>query len=396
MPLPLVNSRTRFGTVARSLHWLTALLILTAIPLGLYANSLPHDTSDALAAKAQMFSLHKTLGVAAFFVALVRILWALTQPRPVPLHPDRRVETAVADLVHWILYISLLAVPLSGWVHHAATTGFAPILWPFGQNLPLVPKIPAVEHVAATAHWLFTKLLIAAILLHIAGALKHHLIDRDATLRRMISGVVAPGIPQAPRHGAAPMLAALAIYAAGSGLAFALTRAEPEPIETATPAVTTGNWQVTEGTLSLGVRQIGADVQGSFATWSADITFDDTTGMGHVTVFIDIASLTLGSVGDQAKGAEFLDAATHPTATFTAAIRPEGSTFIAEGTLALRGMSQPLAMPFSLTIEGDTALMEGSTSIDRRTFGIGAKYPDEATVGFAADVTVGLTAKRTN
>jgi len=396
MPLPLVNSRTRFGTVARSLHWLTALLILTAIPLGLYANSLPYATSDALAAKAQVFSLHKTLGVAAFFVALVRILWALTQPRPVPLHPDRRVETAVADLVHWILYISLLAVPLSGWVHHAATTGFAPILWPFGQNLPFVPIIPAVEHVAATAHWLFTKLLIAAILLHIAGALKHHLIDRDATLRRMISGVVAPGIPQAPRQGAAPMLAALAIYAAGSGLAFALTRAEPEPIQTAIPAVTIGNWQVTEGTLSLAVRQIGADVQGSFATWSADITFDDTTGMGNVTVFIDIASLTLGSVGDQAKGAEFLDAATHPTATFTAAIRPEGSTFIAEGTLALRGMSQPLAMPFSLTIEGDTALMEGSTSIDRRTFGIAAKYPDEATVGFAADVTVGLTAKRTN
>ena len=112
MPLPLVNSRTRFGTVVRSLHWLTALLILTAIPLGLYANSLPHDTSDALGAKAQVFSLHKTLGVAAFFVALVRILWALTQPRPVPLHPDHRVETAMAGLVHWISYISLLAVPL--------------------------------------------------------------------------------------------------------------------------------------------------------------------------------------------------------------------------------------------------------------------------------------------
>jgi len=229
------NSPTRFGTVARSLHWLTALLILTAIPLGLYANSVPYVTSDALAAKAQMFSLHKTVGVAAFIVAVVRIVWALTQSRPAPLHPERQVEVAMADLVRWMLYISHRAVPLSGWVHHAATTRFAPILWPFGQNLPLVQKIPSVEHIAATAHGLFTKLLIASILLHIAGALKHHLIDRDATLQRMVSGGVAPDIPKAAHHGIAPMLAALAIYAAGAGLAIALTGPNRPPLKPPPP-----------------------------------------------------------------------------------------------------------------------------------------------------------------
>jgi len=137
-------------------------------------------------------------------------------------------------------------------------------------------------------------------------------------------------------------------------------------------------------------------VQGSFATWSADITFDDKTGRGDVTVSIDTTSLTLGSVPDQAKGAEFLDTATHPTATFTATIRPEGASFIAEGTLSLRGATNPLTLPFTLNIEGAPVRMAGSTSIDRRAFGIGTKYPDEATVGFAADVGVALTARRTD
>jgi cytochrome b561/polyisoprenoid-binding protein YceI len=394
-PLPLSNTPTRFGTVARSLHWLTALLILTAIPLGLYAQSLPYDTSAALAAKAQVFSLHKTLGVAAFFVALARILWALSQPRPVPLHPERRAETALADIVHWMLYISLLAVPLSGWIHHAATTGFAPILWPFGQDLPLVPKSATVEHVAATMHWLFGKLLITSILLHVAGALKHHLIDRDATLRRMISGREAPAIPQTARHGVVPVLAALLIYAGGAGLAAALANLDSAPPANAASAPSsTGNWQVSDGTLAFSIRQMGADVQGRFANWSAVIDFDEATGTGTVLVTLDMTSLTLGSVTPQAIAPDFLDVAAHPNATFSATIRPEGEGFIAEGTLNLRGQEQPLTLPFTLAIDGETARMEGATTIDRLAFGIGQKYPDEATVGFNAAVTVSLTARR--
>ncbi|MGQ0565929.1 MAG: cytochrome b/b6 domain-containing protein [Gemmobacter sp.] len=393
--MPLSNSPARFGSVARVLHWLTALMILTAIPLGLYANSLPYDTSDALAAKAQVFSLHKTLGVATFCVAMARILWALTQPRPVPLHPERRAETAVADIVHWMLYISLVAVPLSGWVHHAATTGFAPILWPFGQGLPFVPKSPAIEHTAAAMHWLFTKVLIAAILLHVCGAVKHHLIDRDATLRRMLSGAVAPDRPLAARHGVVPAMVALAIYAGGAGLAVALARSEPVAATTATPAATaTGNWQVAEGSLTFAIRQMGAEVQGTFATWTADISFDPASGTGSVTVVIDMTSLTLGSVTAQAKAPDFLDTAAHPAATFAATIRPDGAAHVAEGTLSLRGQTQPLSLPFALAIDGDTATMQGRTPIDRRAFGIGAKYPDDKTVGFTAEVSVALTARR--
>ncbi len=398
--MSLYNTRHSYGLVARALHWLTALLILTLLPLGLYANDLPYDTGEALARKAQLFSLHKTLGVAVFFVALARIVWTLTQPHPVALHPEKRAETLLAEVAHWTLYLSLVIVPLSGWVHHAATDGFAPILWPLGQSLPFVPTSESVAGVAEAMHFVFTKVLAATIALHFLGAMKHAIFDMDATLGRMTSGVSAGPDTERPR-GIVPAAIAGVIYAAGAGLALALTPA----IETVAPATpvaiaasqTSGNWQVTEGTLGITVQQLGSAVQGSFANWTADITFDEAAvdgQHGSVTVQIDTTSLTLGSVSDQAKSADFFDVANHPTATFTAPIVADGAGYVADGTLTLRGVTAPVTLPFTLTIAGETATMAGSTTLNRQTFGMGAGYPDGATVGLDVDVTVVLTATR--
>ena len=403
--MPAHNSETSFGLVARTFHWLTALLILTAIPLGLIANGIA-TSPDTIAQKAQLFSLHKTLGVAAFLLGLARILWALTQSRPVPLHPDRKLELTLAEVVHWTLYLSLVMVPLTGWVHHAALDGFAPILWPFGQGLPFVPKSEGVAVLAGGAHWVFTKLLAASVLLHIAGALKHHLIDRDATLRRMAFGTAAPQTPQPATKRFAPLALALGLYGAGTALALSMTPPSPPipqaavPAASAAPAAMTstgGNWQVQTGTLEFSVAQMGAPVTGSFAIWTAEITYDDTitTGKaGTVAVTIDLASLTLGSVTDQAKGPEFFDVAKNPTATFTADLIAGPTGLEAQGTLDLHGKSVPLTLPFTLTIKGDTARMTGIAQTDRRDFALGAGYADEATVGFAVKITTTLEAKR--
>ena len=393
--MALRNTLESYGAVARTFHWLTALLILTAIPLGLVANRMPYDTAAALANKAQLFSLHKTLGVSAFIVAVLRLAWTVTQPQPAAVRPDRRIETALAGLVHWTLYLSLILVPLSGWVHHAATTGFAPILWPFGQTLPFVPRSEAVAALAGSLHWAFTKLLIGAVLLHVAGALKHHLIDRDATLRRMVSGQHVP-VAAAGVSGRGPLVAALTLYALGTGLAVAMSR--PETGGSVAPlAAVASEWQVKDGTLDIAVKQMGQDVRGSFAEWTAVIAFDPTPAGGRngsVTATIATGSLTLGSVTAQAKAEGFFDTVQFPTAVFTATIVPDGTDYRAEGTLSLKGMTAPVTLPFRLTMEGGTAIVEGSTTIDRRSFSIGTAYPDEASVGFAATVTLKLRAER--
>ncbi|MEC8575106.1 MAG: cytochrome b/b6 domain-containing protein, partial [Pseudomonadota bacterium] len=170
--------------------------MFAVFPLGYFANDLAHKITgpefngdQAVISRAVLlFSLHKTLGLALFATALLRILWALRQPKPAPLHPDRKAEVLAAEVVHWLLYGSLVLAPLSGWIHHAATTGYAPIWWPFGQDLLFVPKSQAVADVFGGLHWLFVWTLAAALGLHIAGALKHQVIDKDATLARMLPG----------------------------------------------------------------------------------------------------------------------------------------------------------------------------------------------------------------
>lgn len=397
------NTQTAYGSVTKTFHWLTALLILAAIPLGLIGENLAHgpDTANSaeLARVALVFSLHKTIGVAAFFVALARILWALSQPKPGLLNGDHRAEAFLAELVHWALYGALVIVPLSGWVHHAAQTGFAPIWGPFGQSLPFVPQSEDWAARAGTVHWLATKVLIAALLLHVAGALKHALIDRDGTLARMLPGGTdqRPSKTQ-PAH-IMPALVAAVIWAGVLG--FGTLNAAPTPPQQSAPAPhaqTTGNWQVQEGTLSLTIRQFGNDVSGQFGTWQAVITFDpaaDGPNAGTVAVNVDIASLTLGTVRDQAMGPEYFDVEQHPNARFVADILRDGPGYIADGTLTLKGIQMPLRLPFSLLIDGDAARMTGAARLDRRDFQIGTGMTDPAQLGFDVAISVNLSATRT-
>lgn len=391
--MSFANTSRRYGGLARAFHWLTALLILVAWPLGWWAEGLPFGTAEELALKADAFSWHKTLGVAAFFVAILRVIWALTQPHPDPLHPEKRLETWVAVFVHWMLYGAILLVPLSGWIHHAATEGFAPILWPFGQSLPFVPLSEAIAHAAGLVHFLSTKVIFVAVALHVAGALKHAILDRDLTLARMLTGAEA-GTPAAPSRGAG-VLAAV-VWLAVMLPAIAIIAKPAEVPQVAAPvAVVGGNWAVEAGDLSISVRQMGSNVAGRFTDWAAEITFDPQAAAGNaVKVDIDVASLQLGSVSAQATGKEFLNAPEHPTATFTADIRPKGDEWVAEGYLDLAGHNVPLSLPFTLDIQGDRATMQGGLTLDRRDFGVGAAYADEGTVGFAVEVKIALTAVR--
>ncbi|MCV6597117.1 MAG: cytochrome b/b6 domain-containing protein [Mangrovicoccus sp.] len=397
----LGNTQASYGAIAKTLHWLTALLILTLFPLGMIANQLPYETSAELARKAWLFSLHKTLGVSVFFVALARILWALSQPKPALLNAEKKLESFAAELVHWLLYVSLVIVPLSGWIHHAATTGFAPIWWPFGQDLPLVPKSEAVAGFFGAWHFVFTKVMALSLALHIAGALKHHFVDRDATLRRMLPGDLALDVPAHP-HPRAPIVAALVLYGAAIGGASVLGLshshgAAAHPEVAALEAKASG-WNVQEGSLGITATQFGSDLAGEFGQWQAAIEYDpeaDGPVKGRVEVDIAIGSLTLGGVTSDALKPEFLDAEGHPVARFEADLQEGAEGLEAAGTLTIKGVEMPALLPFTLEIDGDLARAQGGLVIDRRDFQVGTtSYNDEATVGFAVSVTVDLLAQR--
>lgn len=397
---PLNNSAQSYGRIAKTFHWLTALLILTAIPLGIVANNMPFETSEELARKALVFSIHKTVGITAFFVAIARVIWAVTQPRPAPLHPDRKAETLAAEVVHFTLYGAIILVPLSGWIHHAATTGFAPIWWPFGQNLPFVPKSDSIAETFAALHVIFERVLIISLFLHIAGALKHRFIDKDETLARMLPGTPAVQGLEPHRTGLLPPTGAVVAFVAAIAVGAALGKFSHSDAHSAAPALeaVASDWVVEDGSLGFSVAQMGQPVTGTFEDWTASIRYDETSGTGDVEVTIAIGSLSLGQVTGQALGTEFFDAATHPTAVFAAEIAPtdgtDGVTHIATGTLTLKEVALPVTLPFSLDVAEATATMSGTLPLARLDFGIGPNYPDGSQVGLDVTVDTSLTATR--
>lgn len=173
---------THYTATAKALHWLIAVLILGMLLLGFYVQDLPFSPQ-----KLQLIAWHKWIGVSIFGLVLIRLLWRLAHPAPpLPAHLPAW-QTWGAHLGHGALYLLMLAIPLSGWLMSSAKG--VPTVWFGVVRLPdLLARNADLGDRLANLHWILNLALIAVLLAHVAAALKHHLIDRDDVLRRMLPG----------------------------------------------------------------------------------------------------------------------------------------------------------------------------------------------------------------
>lgn len=407
MSLRLTNTRESYGLIHQVLHWLTALLILTLLALGLFMDNLPVTGPEAVAYKVWWYSLHKTLGIAALAVIALRVLWAWIQPHPLPLKGG--LEAFAAKVVHWLLYGAMILMPISGWLHHAAAEGFAPIWWPWSQDLPFVPKSPDLSRLFGIAHWVLAVTLGGAIGLHIAGAFKHLIIDRDKVLARMLPGAyretgVLPENGSGQRAAFVTALTVLLIAGASvAGLFAAQSRSDDADRPTSaeapkTKAKSAGAWVIDAKASSLAfeILQMKNPVTGRFADWQAEVVFDPKSLKdARINAQIKIGSLVLPDVSDQALSADFLNAAEHPGAVFKSdEIVATETGYEARGTLNVAGMEQPLVLPFTFREEGGRAYVTAKAVIERLKFGVGKNYPDDETVGRKVTVSITIEATR--
>ncbi|MEL6503985.1 MAG: YceI family protein [Pseudomonadota bacterium] len=401
----LTNSTLTYGLIHQLFHWATAVLIIALFIIAKYMDWLPTTTPEEVAEKVWWYSLHKTVGLTLFAVALGRVLWALIQPHPKLLNEG--MEAFAARTVHWLLYGSIIAMPLLGWLHHAASEGYAPIWWPFGQNLPFIPKDTALSAFFGNAHHHMGFVLIGAIALHVAGAIKHAVIDKDVTFQRMVPGANLPSdaeLATMTSHpsgaNAAPVALAGAVFAAVLGITavlYAPFKAAPVVAATTAP-VSQGGWVIDKANsnLAIEITQLGSPVRGAFQNWSADVVFDpENLAAATIKATIDMASLSIGDVSERAQSAEFLDAPQFPTAKFEAdSVVKTDAGYEATGTLTLAGMAQPLALPFTYREQDGRAFVTAETVLKRLDFQVGKTFPDSSSVGETVKVVITLEATR--
>ena len=173
-------SSTRYTNTAIALHWLIATLLISLFLLGLYMHELPLSPW-----KLQIYSWHKWAGVTAFLLVLVRLAWRhWHRPPPLPAAMSRLLQLA-AHGGHALLYLLMVAIPLTGWLMSSAK-GFPVVYFGLLPLPDLVDKNKELGEVLAATHQILNYLLATIVIGHAAAAIKHHLIDKDDVLARML------------------------------------------------------------------------------------------------------------------------------------------------------------------------------------------------------------------
>jgi cytochrome b561 len=181
--MKLRNTAENWGTMAKVLHWVGAALIFTMLGLGL----IMVHAGIASGPKFEAYQLHKSTEFLVLAVMLARGLWRLTNSPPALPDGMRPWERRLALALHLGFYVLILGMIASGWLMVSASPLPMPTHLPFGFSVPnLTGPNALIEARAKFTHEVLSKLVIGAVALHVTGALKHHFIDHDGVLSRML------------------------------------------------------------------------------------------------------------------------------------------------------------------------------------------------------------------
>ncbi|MCJ8169599.1 cytochrome b [Atopomonas sediminilitoris] len=181
--MSLKNQDDRYGWLSITLHWLVALVVIGMFAWGLWMMDLGYY--DPWRKDAP--ELHKSVGICLLVLMLLRLSWRLLSPQPKPLAGHSALVRVAAKAGHGALYLVLFALMASGYLISTADGRAIEVFGVFSVPA-LISGLPEQEDIAGWVHELLAWGLIGLVVLHAAAALKHHFIDRDATLRRMLGG----------------------------------------------------------------------------------------------------------------------------------------------------------------------------------------------------------------
>jgi cytochrome b561 len=171
-------SPTRYSAVAIAFHWLLAVAIVASFSVGLYMHELPISPQ-----RLKLYNWHKWAGICILALSALRLLWRLTHRPPADV-PMPAWQQRAAHGTHVLLYLLFFAVPLAGWAYSSAT-GFPIVVFGLIPLPDFLPVDKALAEALKPLHAYLAFALAALVVMHVAAAVKHQLIDRDGLIARM-------------------------------------------------------------------------------------------------------------------------------------------------------------------------------------------------------------------
>jgi cytochrome b561/polyisoprenoid-binding protein YceI len=392
------DRQEHYNHIAMLLHWLIAVFIIGLIPVGLVMENTPKSI------QITVFQLHKSFGLMVLFLSLARLGWRFLNPPPPLLSTLKPWERGAAHSLHFLFYFLIIAIPLSGWALVSASPKNIPTMfltlfhWPhlwFLAQMEVTQKKAIIDNLQGL-HATFALGTAFLLLLHIGAALKHHFVDKDVTLARMVPALGQTEAPLGKPRGLWAVFASVTVLFLGIAALGNLPEKTGTAPTTGPPATLQGNWVIHPQTsaLTFTFTHVGRVVKGKFSRWEADIQFDPKElAASHIIARIDLGSASTGDAtyDTTLPQADWFDVANHGIAVFESSnIRALGNgAYSMAGSLKLRGISLPLSLPFTLTIKGNQAHVEAQTSLDRLSYGLGANA-DAAAEYVARSVAINL------
>ncbi len=363
----------RYGDIAVIFHWLIAIFIIGLLAIGKYMVTL--EENDPL--RYVLTQSHKSFGITVLILSVLRLLWRFThKPPPEPASLPSWQKRAAGG-AHLMLYVLMFALPVTGWIMVSAsplnidTVLFGVITWP---HLPVLTELPNRADIASSFHHYHHyagTALIVILLAHIGAALKHHFIDKDTILSRML--------PDWSSSAFKSKIAALfvAVGAAGTGLYLSAESGNEAALLAA------GDSEV-----SFVADVTGEQTPGIFSESQVEAVIDETTP-ANSSITARVQTTSLSSEDSQVEGSlpdsEWFNVAQFPEAVFTSTrVEPgDDGTLLVTGDLTIKEATTSVSFPMTLSDEDGKRVARGEFSIDRRDYDIGMESQDnDDFVGF--------------
>lgn len=167
---------------SKILHWVIALIVITMLTGSFFIESLPKEYIGSA------FMWHKSFGITVLFLMLLRLVWIVIKGKPALPVTVPAWERIFSHIVHYALYFFVILMPICGWIMSMAGDRIPNFFGLIKLPLPWISPNKELAELMAQAHNTIAWIIIALLILHIAGALKHHFINKDKVLRRMLPG----------------------------------------------------------------------------------------------------------------------------------------------------------------------------------------------------------------